>query len=89
MPLKKPAAPTSILAPIDQNMDEEARLVEAWREKRKDMDPPPQDDLDKEIKNLKAMHQQVEKQREMNWVSQLQRQIDEESEELCHITKQH
>lgn len=53
------------------------------------MDPPPQDDLDKEIKNLKAMHQQVEKQREMNWVSQLQRQIDEESEELCHITKQH
>lgn len=28
---------------------------------RKVVDPPPQDDLDIEIRNLKAIHQQVEK----------------------------
>lgn len=55
--------------------------------KRKVVDPPPHDNLDQEIQNLEAIQQQVEKWNEkMLWISQLQRQIDETSEELCHMT---
>jgi hypothetical protein len=56
------------------------------------MDPPSQndqDELDQEIRNLEAIHQQTEKRHEkMLWVSQLQKQFDEVSEQLCNITQQ-
>jgi hypothetical protein len=56
------------------------------------MDPPSQndqDELDQEICNLEAIHQQTEKRNEkMLWVSQLQKQFDEVSEQLCNITQQ-
>jgi hypothetical protein len=59
------------------------------KRKRKAVDPPPQDDLDLEIENLEAIHQQVDKRQEnMLQISQLQRQIDEISEELHHMTQQ-
>jgi hypothetical protein len=39
--------------------------------------------LDQEIRDLEAIHQQVEKRREkMLWLSELQKKIDEATEEM-------
>jgi hypothetical protein len=49
-------------------------------EKRKAIDPPPQDDLDELIEKLEVIHQQVEaRKKKMLRVAQLQRHIDEAS----------
>jgi hypothetical protein len=60
MPPKKSIDVGSVLALIDQNQIEEAYLLKGrdiWKEKRKAMDPPPQDDLDQETQNLEAIQQ--------------------------------
>jgi hypothetical protein len=86
MPPKKTTVPGDVLAPLDTNQDE-ILLREARSQKRKAASPSPQDeDLDQEISNLEAIHQQVEKRREkMLWLSELQKKIDEAAEEMQHI----
>jgi hypothetical protein len=86
MPPKNTIAPGAVLAPLDTNQ-EGILLREARSQKRKATSPTPQDEeLDQEISNLEAIHQQVEKRREkMLWLSQLQKKIDEAAEEMRHI----
>jgi hypothetical protein len=44
--------------------------------------------LDQEIRDLEAIHQQVERRREkMLWLAELHKKIDEAAEEMCHITQ--
>jgi hypothetical protein len=64
MPPKKTTVPGSILAHLDTNQDG-ILLRKAQSQKRKVVSPTPQDDeLDHEISNLEAIHQQVEKRKE-------------------------
>jgi hypothetical protein len=64
-------------------------LREARNQKRKDISPTPQEEeLDQEIGDLAAIHQQVERKREkMLRLAELQKKIDEAAEEMCHITQ--
>jgi hypothetical protein len=80
---KKTTAPGAVLAPLDNNQDR-ILLREAQSQKRKAASLTPQDEeLDQEINNLEAIHQQVEKRREkMLWLSELQKKIDEAAEEM-------
>jgi hypothetical protein len=44
--------------------------------------------LDQEISNLEAIHQQVEKRKEkMLWLFELQKKIDDATEEMCNISQ--
>jgi hypothetical protein len=83
MPPKKTTMPGVVLAPLDTNQDG-ILLREARNQKRKAASPTPQDEeLDQEISNLEAIHQQVEKRREkMLHLSELQKKIDEAAEEM-------
>jgi hypothetical protein len=83
MPPKKATVPGVVLAPLDTNQDR-ILLREPRSKKRKATSPIPQDEeLDQEISNLEAIHQQVEKRREkMLRLSELQKKIDEEVEEM-------
>jgi DNA repair exonuclease SbcCD ATPase subunit len=60
------------------------------RKKRKATSPTPQEEeLDQEIRDLEAIHQQVQKKREkMLWLTDLQRKIDEAIEEMRHLTEE-
>jgi hypothetical protein len=64
-------------------------LREARSQKRKATSPTPQeDDLDQEIRNMEMLHQQVQKKKEkMAWLADLQRQIDEATEEVRHLAQ--
>jgi hypothetical protein len=64
-------------------------LREAQSQKRKAISPTPlEDDLDQEIRNMEMLHQQVQKKKEkMVRLADLQRQIDEASEEVRHLTQ--
>jgi hypothetical protein len=63
-PPKKATMPWAVLAPLDTNQDG-ILLREARSQNMKDASPTPQDEeLDQEINNLEAIHQQVEKRRE-------------------------
>jgi hypothetical protein len=63
MPPKKTTALGDVLTPLDTNQDG-ILLREAQSQKRKAISPTPQDeDLDQEIRDLEAIHQQVEKRR--------------------------
>jgi hypothetical protein len=86
MPPKKITVPRTVLAPLDTNQDR-ILLREAWSHKRKATRPTPQDvELDQEISNLEAIHQQVERRRKkMLRLSELQKKIDEAVEEMRHI----
>jgi hypothetical protein len=88
MPPKKTTMPGVVLAPLDTNQDG-ILLREARNQKRKAASPTPQDEeLDQEISNLEAIHQQVEKRREkMLHLSDLQKKIDEAAEEMRHIAQ--
>ena len=49
---------------------------------------PQEDDLDQEIRNMEMLHQQVQRKKEkMTRLADLQRQIDEASEEVRHLTQ--
>jgi hypothetical protein len=84
---KKTVGPGAALQPlyVNQEMLREARI-----QKRKATNPTPQEEeLDQEIRDLEAIHQQVEKKREkMLRHTDLQKKIDEAAEEMCHLTKE-
>jgi hypothetical protein len=87
MPPKKTAGPGAALQPLDVN---QKTLREARSQKRKATSPTPQEEeLDQEIRDLEAIHQQVQKKREkMLPLADLQRKIDEATEEMCHLTEE-
>jgi hypothetical protein len=87
MPLKKTSLGLgAALQPLDVNQD---TLHEARTQKRKTTSPTPQEEeLDQEIWDLEAVHQQVKRKREkMLRLSDLQRKIDEAAEEIRHLTQ--
>jgi hypothetical protein len=89
MPPKKASAiGAGTLQPLDPNQDV-LSLREARSQKRKATSPPPpEDDLDQEIQNLEMLQQQVQRKKEkMARLADLQRQIDEASEEVRHLVK--
>jgi hypothetical protein len=56
--------------------------------KKKDTSPTPQEELDQEIRDLEAIHQQVQSKKEkMLRLSDLQKKIDEAAEEMRHLTQ--
>jgi hypothetical protein len=89
MPPKKASAiRVAALQPLDTNQ-ETLSLREARSQKRKATSPTPQeDDLDQEIRNMEMLHQQVQKKKEkMARLADLQRQIDEATEEVRHLAQ--
>jgi hypothetical protein len=89
MPPKKASATgAATLQPLDPNQNV-VSLREARSQKRKAISPtPPEDDLDQEIQNLEMINQQVQRKKEkMARLADLQRQIDEASEELRHLAQ--
>jgi hypothetical protein len=64
MLLKKAIVPGAALQPLNTNQ-EGLSLKEARNQKRKATSPTPQEEeLDQEIKDLEAIHQQVQRKRE-------------------------
>jgi hypothetical protein len=88
MPPKKTTAPGAALQQLYTNQDTLPQR-EARSQKRKATSPTPQDEkLDQEIKDLEAIHQQVQRKREkMFWLADLQKKIDEAAEEMRHLTQ--
>ena len=89
MPPKKASAPeAAALQPLDPN-PETLSLREARSQKRKATSPTPQEDeLDQEIRNMEMLHQQVQRKKEkMARLADLQRQIDEATEEVRHLAQ--
>jgi hypothetical protein len=88
MPPKKVKAPGAALQPLDTNQ-ETLSSRQARSQKRKATRPTPQEEeLDQEIRDLEAIHQQVQRKREkMLRLAELQRKIDEAAKEMCHITQ--
>jgi hypothetical protein len=87
MPLKKTSSGLgAALQPLDVNQD---TLREARTQKRTATSPTPQEEeLDQEIRDLEAIHQQVERKREkMLRLSDLQKKIDEVAKEIRHLTQ--
>jgi hypothetical protein len=81
MPPKKTTVPGATLQPLDTNQ-ETLSLREARSQKRKATSPTPQkEELDHEIRDLEAIHHQVQRKREkMLRLAKLQRKIDEAAE---------
>jgi hypothetical protein len=89
MPPKKASATgDAALQPLDPNQ-ETLSLREARSQKRKATSPTPQEDeLDQEIRNMEMLHQQVQRKKEkMARLDDLQRQIDEATEEVRHLAQ--
>jgi hypothetical protein len=89
MPPKKTSATgVAALQPLDPNQ-ETLSLREAQSQKRKATSPTPQEDeLDQEIRNMEMLHQQVQRKKEkMARLADLQRQIDEATEEVRHLAQ--
>jgi hypothetical protein len=85
MPPKKTIVPWAALQPLDTNQ-ETLPLREARTQKRKAIRPTLQkEELDQEIRDLKAIHQQAQRKKEkMLRLADLQKRIDEADEEMCH-----
>jgi hypothetical protein len=81
MPPKKTTAPGAALQPLDTNQE---TLREARSQKRKATSPTPQEEkLDQEIRDLEAIHQQVQRKREkMLRLADLKKKIDGAVEEM-------
>jgi hypothetical protein len=89
MPPKKASATgAAALQPLDPNQ-ETLSLREARSQKRKATSPTPQEDeLDQEIRNMEMLHQQVQRKKEkMARLADLQRHIDEATEEVRHLAQ--
>jgi hypothetical protein len=89
MPPKKASAPgAAALQPLDTNL-ETLSLREARNQKRKATSPTLQEDeLDQEIRDMEIIHQQVQRKKEkMARLSNLQKKIDEATEEVCHLAQ--
>jgi hypothetical protein len=86
MPPKKASGQGAALQPLDVNQE---TLCEARAQKRKTTSPTPHEqELDQKIRDLEAIHQQVERKREkMLRLSDLQKKIDEAAEEIRHLTQ--
>jgi hypothetical protein len=86
MPPKKASTLGAALQPLDINQE---TLCEATSQKRKATSPTPQEEeLDQEIRDLEAIHQQVQRKNEkMLCLSDLQKKIDEAAEEMRHLTQ--
>jgi formylmethanofuran dehydrogenase subunit E len=85
MPPKKTSTLGAALQPLDVNQE---TLHEDRSQKRKATNPTPQEEeLDQEIRDLKAIHQQVQRKKEkMFRISDLKKKIDEAAEKMCHLT---
>jgi hypothetical protein len=89
MPPKKASAiGAAALQPLDPNQ-ETLSLREARSQKRKATSLTPQEDeLDQEIRNMEMLHQQVQRKKEkMARLADLQRQINEATEEVRHLAQ--
>jgi hypothetical protein len=89
MPPKKASAPgATALQPLDPNQ-ETLSLREAQSQKRKATSPTLlEEDLDQEIRNMELIHQQVQRKKDkMARLADLQRQIDEATEEVRHLAQ--
>jgi hypothetical protein len=88
MPSKKASAPgAAALQPLDPNQ-ETLSLQEARSQKRKATSPTLQEEeLDQEIRNMEIIHQQVQRKEKMARLADLQRQIDEATEEVRHLAQ--
>jgi hypothetical protein len=88
MPPKKITAPGAALQPLDTNQDT-LSLQEARSQKRKATSPTLQEEeLDQEIRDLEIIHQQEQRKKEkMARLADLQKKIDEATEEVCHLTQ--
>jgi DNA repair exonuclease SbcCD ATPase subunit len=87
MPPKKASSGLgAALQPLDVNQD---TLREVRTQKRKATSLTPQEEeLDQEIRDLEAIHQQVHRKREkMLRLADLQKKIDEAAEEMRHLTQ--
>jgi hypothetical protein len=86
MPPKRASALGAALQPQDVN---QKTLCEARSQKRKATSPTPQEEeLDQEIRDLEAIHQQVQRNKEkMLRLSDLQKKINEAAEEMRHLTQ--
>jgi hypothetical protein len=86
MPPKKASGLGAALQPLDVNQE---TLHESRSQKRKATSPMPQEEeLDQEIRDLEAIHQQVQRKKEnMLRLSDLKKKIDEAAEEMCHLTQ--
>jgi exonuclease VII large subunit len=86
MPPKKSSTPGAAMQPLDVNQE---TLREARSQKRKATSPTPQEEeLDQEIRDLEAIHQQVQRKKEkMLRLADLQQKIDEAAEEMRHLTQ--
>jgi hypothetical protein len=82
----KSSGPRAALQPLDINQE---TLCEARSQKRKATSPTPQEEeLDQEIRDLEAIHQQVQqKKAKMLCLANLQKKIDEAAEEMRHLTQ--
>jgi predicted nucleic acid-binding Zn-ribbon protein len=83
---KKSSALGATLQPLDVNQE---TLREARSQKRKATSPMPQEEkLDQEIRDLEAIHQQVQRKKDkMLRLADLQKKIDEAAEEMHHLTQ--
>jgi hypothetical protein len=89
IPLKKTTAPgAAALQPLDTNQ-ETFSLREARSQKRKATSPTLQEEeLDQETRNMEIIHQQVQRKKEkMARLTDLQRKIDEATEEVRQLTQ--
>jgi hypothetical protein len=86
MPPKKSSALGAALQPLDVNQE---TLREARSQKRKATSPMPQEEeLDQEIRDLEAIHQQLQRKKEkMLRLADLQKKINEADEEMRHLTQ--
>jgi hypothetical protein len=90
MPPKKIAVPGAALQPLHTNQETlSLSLREARSQKRKATSPTLQEEeLDQEIRNMEIIHQQVQRKKEkMARLADLQRKIDEATEEVRHLTQ--
>jgi hypothetical protein len=88
MPPKKVSAlEAAALQPLDTNQ-ETLSLREARSQKWKATSPTLQEEeLDQEIRNMEIIHQQVQRKEKMARLADLQRQIDEATEEVRHLSQ--
>jgi hypothetical protein len=88
MPPKKMTAPAATLQPLDTNQDSLSPR-EARSQKRKAASPTLQEEeLDQEIRDLEIIHQPVQRKKEkMARLTDLQKKIDEATEEVRHLTQ--
>jgi hypothetical protein len=86
LPKKTSSGLGATLQPLDVNQD---TLREARTQKRKATSPTPQEEeLDQEIRDLEAIHQQVKRKRDkMLRLSDLQKKINEAAEEIRNLTQ--